>query len=298
MAKGDAFLQFPVSALQMRVPLTEVNPEQMRQRLAEILDYCIVEVGQAFVKKQTEEAIEAIVDDSPYRPDRQLTKHETAVLVGMKVLGVGYQNDYTIGRNDCKTNWSFIRNQSANQKQVRLRLDFYWDIRKRVSDLSWREFSVLCGLYAGIGARAVSRLSFRYIGALASGYSRLNDMPPAIEPPPHLIRHTVRKLEARGFVASLCQNQRHTFYSNKLDYTGMCDLLVAKQIEKRETEKQKALRLLKERLAALEPKRPTIPPKPPGGVRAQNRHPHEGTGNNGDATTEARRQKLLRELGQ
>jgi hypothetical protein len=97
----------------------------------------------------------------------------------------------------------------------------------------------------------LARLSYEYIGALAAGYSRIADLPHNLVTPMHKVRHTVRKLESRGLLFSLCANGRHTSYSHSLDHQELADAIVFKETERQQSPKSKALESLRQRLSKM-----------------------------------------------
>jgi hypothetical protein len=252
MSKSDKFFQFPVSALRMRQCPTAVDEIEAKQRLREILGFCIVEVGRGYIEGHDEGEVDDVVERSPWKPSGSTTKYQDAVLCGMAVLNVGFNDpSTTILPNAYKAEHKVIDGLSSGSKILRLRTDLYWDYCDGKNDWTWREFSILCAVYAGIGAKPLARLSYEYIGALAAGYSRIADLPHNLVTPMHKVRHTVRKLESRGLLFSLCANGRHTSYSHSLDHQELADAIVFKETERQQSPKSKALESLRQRLSKM-----------------------------------------------
>ncbi len=304
MSKSDKFFQFPVSALRMNCNPLDVEWLRAKTRLNAILNYCIVEVGRSHIQKGDEDAIERTIEDSRWTPAGTLTKHQRAVIVGLAVLNVSFENDdASVSRNECADDHKVIESSASGSKILRIRADLFWNYWKQENDWTWREFSICCGLYAGIGAKPSAQLSYQYISALAAGYSRIADMPEHYGMPMHIVRHTVRKLEGRSLVYSLCANGRHTHYSKSLDHSTLASQLVLKETKRLQTEKSKALESLRQQMADLKPKPTNKPPKPQGRDSQRISHsqsngkPHNGTHVSDERQTEIARQEVLRALG-
>jgi hypothetical protein len=298
MSRDDKFFQFPVAALRLDASPLDVDRNQAVERLDEIQGYCIVDVGKNFIAKHDEEEVDRIIDNSAWTPDGKLTAHQKDVLCGMAVLDVSFKDaEAKVHKFSFADEYKLIDRLSGGSKILRLRTDLYWSYRDNKNDWTWREFSILCGIYAGIGAKPSAQLSYQYIGALAAGYSRLADLPSQYAMPMHVVRHTVRKLESRSFVRSLCANGRHTHYSKSQNITELAESLFIREKQKIQSEKAAALESLRQRMAGLKPKPSKKPPKPAGDVKREMSHPgSNGKSLNSEHATELRRQEIINAL--
>jgi hypothetical protein len=296
MSKDDKFLQFPISALRLDQRPTDVAQATAHGRLVEILGYCIVDVGKNYIARHDDDEAEEMIEESPWKPSGKMTAHQRVVLCGMSILNVMFTDPSSrVQPKSYSDDHSVINRLSNGSKILRLRTDLYWNYRDSKNDWTWREFSILCAVYAGIGAKPSARLSYEYISALAAGYSRIHEMPHKLKMPMHIVRHTVRKLESRGLFKSLCANGRHTHYSHSLNLAELAESLIQREQAKLQSEKSKALESLRQRMADLKPKPSKKPLKPKTDAKRQASH-SQGNGKPGEYNTELARQEVLRAL--
>jgi hypothetical protein len=256
MSKDDKYFQFPISALQMKKPLEKVTTEQMVEVANTIIEYSVVEAGKAFKRTKNEDVIEAVLKESEHCLEDvdELSEHKKDLILGFRVCNVSL-NGGRVSDETFKKNWELLKFRKGGEKQLRLRNDIVWDVKNQISDLKWRDFAILCAVYAGIGAASTTRLSFEYIGCMSLGYSSKEKLKAAhmqqLIPKRHTVRYTVRKLADRGFFTYLSPNKRHNYYSNSTSAKGLVNVIVEKEKNDRELERQEATRLLRERIEAL-----------------------------------------------
>lgn len=259
MSKNDKYFQFPIAALRTigtrkkKSCLLNVDRDEANKNLDSIIEFCVVDAGRKFVARHNSDAVENMirrqVESCGYKLDG--SEHAMHVVVGLDVCGVQH-GSASITRTTYFDRCHWIQGLSSS-KQVRLRADLLWDYRASKNDWTWREFAILCGVYAGIGRHSSQRLSFEYIGALASGYSRLQDAKQNVElPARHLIRYTVQALERRGLFTSLSPNRRHVYYSNNLDVSGLSKVLVDRKLASAKTQRQAAQQELENRIKEID----------------------------------------------
>jgi hypothetical protein len=85
--------------------------------------------------------------------------------------------------------------------------------------MSWREWSILCGVYAMLGSRPMVKLSYATLNALALGYNGRQTIPFNDFTNHRLTdrktQTTVDRLKSRGFFSKASPNFRHNWYSMK-----------------------------------------------------------------------------------
>ena len=231
MSKSDTYFQFPIAALQHGKPIDQVTDEEMKTCLLSIVDYCIIEVGTAIVERDNDEAViaqcERYADSHQLKLDK-MHKHHRIWLCGADTLGVSVPScDNRSGKNS----WDAIKRLPGGRKQARLRTDILWDAIN--GEQNWRQLSTLVGVYAGIGAAKMTRLSFDYIGILALGFSSKAEMNSARQSSHvlalHQTRWTVNELAKRGLFVKASPNRRHMWYSNSMDLIRLANALVKKE---------------------------------------------------------------------
>ena len=99
--------------------------------------------------------------------------------------------------------------------QVRLRHDIFWDLK----NVGWREWSILCAVYAMLGNRSRVRLCYNQINALALGFNSVNQIGKQVLSQLSLTdrqtAYTVDKLARRNLFSKFSINGRHNWYSHK-----------------------------------------------------------------------------------
>jgi hypothetical protein len=114
------------------------------------------------------------------------------------------------------------RHESINQLNggnmfVRLRHDIFWSVNR--SEMSWREWSILCGVYAMLGSRPMVKLSYETLNALALGYNGKQTIPfndfTNHKLTDRQTQTTVHRLKSRGLFSRASANLRNYYYSMK-----------------------------------------------------------------------------------
>lgn len=129
---------------------------------------------------------------------------------------------------------------------VRIRTDLWWKTFTPESDsapISFREFAVLCAVYAGIGSKPYSKLSHKYLRIRAAGYVTWEDFirnqkltsPNSIFLSARQIRTTLDALEANHFFAKFTYNRGECFYSNKSTHSELSSMIEKRKLRKLET---------------------------------------------------------------
>lgn len=297
MSKSDKYFQFPLAALQFRKPIDKVTHEEFKIRLHLIVDYCMIEVGTAIVNRENEEAVEAQCDRYAERfslkHDKRY-KHQTIMLCGANTLGVQIEQ---VDNRSGKSSWEFISKLQGGRKQVRLKSDYVWEAI--AGEWSWRDLATLCGVYAGIGAARMARLSFDYIAIMAMGYSSKLELNNAGQSENVLDRrktgYTVRSLSGRFFV-SASPNFRHVYYSHSTDIMGLANALVAKQKVEAKPSAKDVTKAIMARTKPIETKEDKPKANPPKAKKPKWFQPPDLV--QGEEDTERARQRVLAQLAE
>jgi len=229
MSKDDNYFQFPVTALQMNKLLGDVTDEELSVRCYDVISYSLISTGMKF---REEDRIGLAQKHPEYKED--LEDWQVAVMAGAWKIGVSVTGATLVSRFE---KFRRINTHPASTKFLRLRKELMFEFAELTNGMHWREFSILCGVLAGIGAHQHARLSYDYITVLAAGYSSIAQAKKAKAKlaDRHVIRYTVHKLVERGLFAMVALNKRHNVYSVALNMSALADQLVArasKQIQR------------------------------------------------------------------
>jgi hypothetical protein len=218
MAKEDIYFQFPIRALNMEKSIDDVTEDEARFRFQQIIGYCLVEYGKVNFAKTGEEHGFQVASwysksegcNTNCNPE---IRQNAEVLFASQRLGVSLASDGAV----LKKEHQLIVNLSGGNMGVRLRHDVFWSIASR--ELSWREWSILCGVYAMLANRPMVKLSYATINALALGYNGQKSIPVNLFENLRLTdrktQTTVDRLGSRGFFSKVSPNRRHNYYSMK-----------------------------------------------------------------------------------
>ena len=97
---------------------------------------------------------------------------------------------------------------------VRLRRDIFWDM----TGMGWREWSILCGIYAMLGNRTKVQLCYKQINALSLGFYSVTQIGSKLKEltlTPRQTQITVDALARRNLFSKFSINGRHNWYSHK-----------------------------------------------------------------------------------
>src|SRR5262249_30553987 len=134
--------------------------------------------------------------------------------------------------------------------------------------LSFREFAVLCAIYAAIGAKRYGKVSLQMIRRYAAGHPREQDFQTALAQgragslflSPKQVRKTIDHLEANRFFAKFTYNRREGFYSHPMDKKAVMHAVANGKLRRRQTiysireqDAQHSARI-QQRLAELQPR--------------------------------------------
>ena len=211
MAKSDVYFQFPIRALNLGDKLDEVAVQTARKRHHEIFCYCLVNFGkQKFGENERENLLLArrCLNHCNIDCDIENRQHAEVLYAG------GYFNvkleDSMEKTIEC---YELICGLPGGNMQVRLREDLFLDW----PSMGWREWSILCGVYAMLGGRSKVRISYKQMNALALGFDGVSKIPPvdlnALRMSDRQTQITVQRLVERKLFSKASVNGRHNWYS-------------------------------------------------------------------------------------
>ncbi len=230
MSQSDKFFQFPIGALHFGKPITAVDDDEMKSRLHEIINFCVVEVGTKIVDTKADEIIMAMAGraaDSMGASDANLDDRKALIqLCGAEQLNVG------LGGLNWKNRSSAHREiqqlSGYGNQQCRLRADLVWEAING-NEWTWRSVATLCAVYAGIGRYARAKLTYDRIGAMSLGFNgqRERDKHAAKrwQLTDRQTQWTVGQLCERSFFVMASPNRRHMFYSHRMNIDELVDNL-------------------------------------------------------------------------
>jgi len=227
------YFQFPIYLLAHVSGATE--------RLADVISYCILEIGKAEVSKITPEEAKqrASATRQEYLPQGfELSDMiHLRIVAGQLLLKVRGGNCGSIWRS-----WSLLTNFVANMTEqfgfsplVRIRAAFILETIKN-KGMSLRELSVLCAVYSIIGSKKYPvRITRDRIRACALGFKsasllfdkdgilhetgkmRLDEWTSGAQPlTVDKLRWTLDSLEGRGLFVRASPNKRQTYFSHRM----------------------------------------------------------------------------------
>jgi hypothetical protein len=243
MSRDDKFFQFPVSALRMSKPITEITDAQMSDRCYDIIFYGMIAAGF-----KVEEELQNTLAEQHDEFDEYLTDWQIALLAGAATIGVNVKNIKHPNRIA-----SYRKIVDAHSKQLRLKRELMFEFAELKNGMSYREFATLCGVLAGVGAHKHTRLSFDYIAVLAAGYSSMDTAKKARAKlaDRHVIRWTVHKLIERGLFSMVSLNKRHNVYSVALNLEALAAQLFARAEKQVQRDSSVVSRSLQKKIADL-----------------------------------------------
>lgn len=227
MSANDPFFQFPLYCLGFE--------QDHKARLAHIISYCIVEVGNNRASKMTNRELRSLASKmtADARPEglQKYNEQHLAIVAGMLTLHVkGGHVDGTIHRH--KTMAKFCKEMEVKHgtpPSVRIRNDLLWDAHNK--SMSYRRFAVLCAVYSVIGSKSCPvRITRDRIIAGAMGYKSVSMMNaemesrhPDREPPltENQVRRTLDELEGAGLFVRVQVSQRKVLFSHRMSREEM-----------------------------------------------------------------------------
>ena len=215
MAQEDAYYQFPIRALNMGKKIDKATQDEALNRWVEICHYCLVDYGKVnFAKAGEDHGYEVArwysESEGCQTSCNPHTRKNAEVLFAAERLKVRLHSDPAVSIKAHR----IIQDLSGGNMHVRLRRDIFWDI----TGMGWREWSILCGIYAMLGNRTKVQLCYKQINALSLGFNSVTQIGSKLKEltlTPRQTQITVDALARRNLFSKFSINGRHKWYSHK-----------------------------------------------------------------------------------
>ncbi len=219
----NPYFQFPLCALAFG--------ETEHNRLNAIIDYSLIENGEKLLGKLTNEQQRRFFSDAkrkgilPQGFDHFEWTHRAAVYAA-EIIGVTL-GDFLRGIERYHALDAFVKAfEKAHGRDALVRIKKAWLFKARDEHgLSYREFSVLCGLFSAMGDKELAIVTRQRISHCAMGYRTAAIM--AVELPRRAdkgqpfterqLRDTISRLHQNRFFARCTVARRITYYSIRLN---------------------------------------------------------------------------------
>ena len=223
MAKEDVYFQFPIRALNMGKNIDEVTEDEALIRWHQILDYCLVDFGTKNSVKAGSDHVAQVASD--YIENNGLSClgnrseiEESLVFFAADRLGITWSKGVAVNVSHIYKNHGIINQQTGGNMQVRLRTDIFWDLNKK--KLDWRDWTILCGIYAMLGGHPSKvQICYSQINALALGFDSVKSIGKQrlsqLRISDRKTQITTDKLKRRLLFSKASINYRHLWYSHK-----------------------------------------------------------------------------------
>jgi hypothetical protein len=241
--KTDRYYQFPISALSYGMPHDD--------RWEHVLFFACLDYGRKAIQKTPHFIIGPDVRAYKHRQKIPSQPNETpdqmAILFALTRFALNVPSREPQYFVDLATQ---VEKHCAAHPypMVRIRADFWWKTfgnNKGGTPISFREFCVICAVYALVGDKAYTKASLDRIRRLAAGIPDRAAFEHAIKQPEEsrhsLIlstrqaRTTLDHLELNRFFAKFTYNRGECFYSNRLDRVELADMVAKRKLSKKET---------------------------------------------------------------
>lgn len=241
--KTDPYYQFPVSALSYGI--------NRDNRWNHVLFYACLHYGREAVKKTlpsvVESEVEAFIARNPGVSRDRRIHDQTAILFALARFKLNVTRKYA---QDFIKQAEMVALHCAAHPfpTVRIRADLWWKTFTPGNDdspLSFREFSVLCAVYAIIGDRAYVKASVGYIRRVAAGIpnrTAFSVAENAVDQNPNVtilstrqVRTTLDALEANRFFAKFTYNRGECFYTHHMNRSQLSGLIEKRKLRKKQT---------------------------------------------------------------
>lgn len=232
MSSESVYFQFPIRALNIGKKIDEVTEDEASDRFHTIVHYCLVEYGKVNFDKAGEDhgyevARRYLISNSCGTNCNPENQQNAEVLFAADRLKVCINGTPAISRREHR----IIQDLSGGNMSVRLRHDIFWDLK----NVGWREWSILCGIYAMLGNRPKVRLCYKQINALALGFNSVTQIGTKLDQlriTDRQTQYTVDKLAGRNLLSKFSINCRHNWYSHK-PIKELSDMVIDNEVHKR-----------------------------------------------------------------
>jgi len=214
--KETRFIQFPIGLLQVWT----VDPSQ--EDIDEVFERIRIFAAQRMADRYFDKrpGIDAVtlayvylgewgpVDE--WKDGEQDELHRLA-FDDVSLVAACHYLGFCIFRHDWRKYFYELEVPTNGKMEVRLRRDIFEDATR--GEFSWREFTLVCAVYAALGNDSYRAVSYQWIRSLAAGYSSINRKTPQMSE--QNARTALKRLERRGMFSTYCPNQRHRYYGIK-----------------------------------------------------------------------------------
>lgn len=240
--KTDTYYQFPISALSYGM--------QHGNRWEHVLFFACLHYGRKAIQKTPDFILGPDVRAYKHRQKIPCQLNETpdqmAILFGMTRFHLNVPR---------KEPQHFVDLASQVEKHcaahpypmVRIRHDFWWKTfgnNKGGSAISFREFCVICAVYALVGDKAYSKASLDRIRRFAAGITDRAAFEHALKHPeksinslilsPRQTRTTLDNLELNRFFSKFTYNRGECFFSHRLNRAQLAAAVAKRKLSKKE----------------------------------------------------------------
>lgn len=239
--KTDPYYQFPISALSYGM--------DRDRRWNDVLYFACLHYGREALKSTlpavVESKVEAFLANNKEVSRDPRIKDQTAILFALASFGLNVPGLHA--QNFIKSAEKVAAHCATHPyPTVRIKADFWWKTFNPgmyAHPISYREFAVLCAVYAGIGNKTYAKLSVQQIRRYSAGIPGYTDFLQAEQVPQskttifstRQIRSTLDALEANHFFAKFSYNRGECFFSNKMDRGTLKDLVGKRKLKNKLT---------------------------------------------------------------
>jgi predicted regulator of amino acid metabolism with ACT domain len=233
---------FPIGCLRIDKSLHEIDEAERQVILNRCINYHLHDAMQSI---DDDEQVTAAADEEAERkgywtPNDEWTSEEITLIYATKLSNFshGEKNISKILKSVSKS----VAEVRVGFSRVKFPAELFWEAIER---WNFREFAVLCSMWAAIGDNHYRRVSFDKIVRGSLGYSTVKEfalLPTHVEPlSRRQVRTTVEKLERRGFFARCPVNKRHTAYSRRLGQIELIHAIADRNARKQQQTQQELL---------------------------------------------------------
>jgi len=242
--KTDQYYQFPISALSFGM-----NHDH---RWLHVLQFAYLHYGREAVKKTLPAVVESEV--KAFLSKTRGVTHDPRIHDQTAILFAMARHEVPLTGNYSAQDFFDLAEPVAEHcaaypyPTVRIRKDLWWKTftpEKYETPLSFREFSVLCAVYALIGDKAYVKASVGYIRRVAAGLpNRTAFIEAELDPDPNpnvtilstrQVRTTLDSLEVNRFFAKFTYNRGECFYTHHMNRSQLSGLIEKRKLRKKQT---------------------------------------------------------------
>lgn len=217
MSRDDSFFQFPVAAIYTGKHPDHVTDDEQHRYVQRIINYCLHSLAESANDRDVGEVEETAVGycERMGLPRPKSRAHQRAYHAAV-TLDINFPSASILDL--LPRDYNEIASRAYGNKQVRIRSDLLWSANNH--EFSWREFSILCGVLAGVGAKPFHRLSFDYIATMSYGVSNFGERGQLIGDDCQLtrrqVRYTIEKLDRRNIFRRASPDGRRMYYTVRM----------------------------------------------------------------------------------